>query len=77
MARKVQDWNAALKGPGAAKVGQAARPMLALNIPKPLLSELWELSVRLRRETGRRVTQTDLVIEALGLLFTKYERAKK
>jgi hypothetical protein len=74
MARKVQDWTGALKGPGAAKAGQVERPTLGLNIPKPLLSELWELSVRLRRETGRRVTQTDLVIEALGLLFTKYQR---
>jgi len=71
--KKAQDWNAALAKPQA---GQVERPTLGLNIPKPLLSELWELSVRLRRETGRRVTQTDLVIEALGLLFAKYQRAK-
>jgi hypothetical protein len=76
MARKVQDWTGALKGPGTAKAGQADRSMLALEIPKGLHFQLRELAARLGTQTGKRVLLTDLVIEALGLLFTKYQRAK-
>jgi len=75
MAKKTQDWNKTLKEPEAAKAKRTDRPLLALNIPRPLVAGLWELSVRLGTERGRRVTVTALVTEAIEDLLKKH-RAK-
>jgi hypothetical protein len=75
--KKVQDWNAALKGPGAGKTGQAERSMLALEIPRGLHSDLRELAARLGKQAGGRVLLTDLVVEALGLLLAKHKQQQE
>jgi len=74
MRKKVQDWNAALKGPGA---GKTERSMLALEIPRGLHSDLRELAARLGKQAGGRVLLTDLVVEALGLLLAKHKQRQE
>lgn len=49
------------------------RVQLGTYVPEPILLQLKELSVKLARGSGRRVTISDIVTEALREFIEKHE----
>lgn len=59
--------------PPAVNPTEDRKASLGTYVPEPMLLQLKEISVKLSRESGRRVTISDIVTEALRLFLNTHQ----